>query len=252
LGAFFLTIVNLNRWAEELAYRVEIMVPLKDGLSAGDSRKVRLRIESLPGVRSVRFVSRREALQRMGLEAQTLGFDSSPLFDSFDVSVNEPQRVSTTASLIKEIRGVDADEVDYGENLAHEIFALRRVVWLIGGTAMIVLASAILLMVSNTIRLTIFARRRDIRLMQLVGATNEFICVPFVLEGVLHGIAGAMCACLILAFVYQSLVRWAPLIIPLAYSRSLMMQFCVLLFAAGIAFGVLGSSISLRRYFAKV
>jgi cell division transport system permease protein len=248
LGALSLATVNLNRWSEQLVRQVEIMVPLHDGLTAEQSRAVRLRIEKLPGVRRVQFVSRQQALQRMGLNAESLGFASSPLFDSFDVSVTAPERVTATAAVIQQIRGVDAKNVDYGERFAEEIFALRRTVWLVGGTAVILLALAMLLIVSNTIRLTVFARRREIRLMQLIGATNEFICAPFVLEGAFHGVVGAVAACAALKVVYNTLAGWMPPFFPLADVRWL----SAVLFTAGIAFGFAGSAISLRRYFAQV
>ncbi len=255
LGAAYLTTVNLNLWAGQLARQVEIYVPLQDGLSAQDSRAARLRIEQLPGVESVRFVSRHEELekfqQQLGRQIDFSDFETNPLSDSFEVRVSSPEQVPATAALIRQIRGVDKAHVDYGESLMNKIFALRRVVWLVGGAAVILLSLAILLIVSNTIRLTVFARRREIRLMQLVGATNEFICVPLVLEGVFHGIVGAALACAGLTVVYQSLARWLSAslpFLPLAHPDGLM-GFWVLLLFAGTGFGLVGSAISLRRYF---
>lgn len=258
VGATYLTTVNLNLWAGQLARQVEIYVPLQDGLSAQDSRAARRRIEQLPGVQSVRFVSRHEALQefqrQLGRQIDFSDFETNPLPDSFDVRVASPEQVPATAALIRQIRGVDKAHVDYGEPFMNKIFALRRVVWLVGGAAVVLLSVAILLIVGNTIRLTVFARRREIRLMQLVGATNEFICVPFVLEGVLYGLVGAVLAGAGLTGVYQSLVRWLSAslpFLPLAHPNGLI-GFWVLLLFAGVVFGLAGSAMSLRRFFVRV
>lgn len=255
LGATYLATVNLNLWAGQLARQVEIVVPLNEGLSAQEAQAARRRIEKLPGVRSVRFVSRHEAWQalqqQLGRQIDFSDFETNPLFDSFDVRVTAPEQVPATAALIKQIRGVDKEHVDYGGALMNKIFALRRVVWLVGGAAVVLLTLAILLMVGNTLRLTVFARRREIRLMQLVGATNEFICVPLVLEGVFHGIVGAALACAVLTVVYQSFARWLSAslpFLPLAPPDGLMGCWVLLLFA-GVVFGLAGSAISLRRFF---
>lgn len=255
LGAMYLATVNLNLWAEQLAQQVEIYVPLQDGLSAQDSRAARRRIEKLPGVQSVRFVSRHEALQalqqQLGRQIDFSDFETNPLSDSFEVRVAVPGQVPATAALIKQVRGVDKANVDYGATFINRILALRRVVWLGGGAAVVLLTLAILLIVGNTIRLTVFARRREIRLMQLVGATNEFICVPFMLEGVFHGIVGAALAGAVLTVAYQSLARWLSAslpFLPLAHPDGLMSCWVLLLLAGG-GFGLAGSAISLRKFF---
>ncbi|MCS6860758.1 MAG: permease-like cell division protein FtsX [Abditibacteriales bacterium] len=256
LGAMYLATVNLNLWAGQLAQQVEIYVPLQDGLSAQDLQAARQRIEQLPGVESVQFVSRhqewQELQQQLGRQMDLADFESNPLSDSFDVRVASPEQVPATAALIKQIHGVDKEHVDFGGPLMNKVLALRRVVWLVGGAAVILLGLATLLIVGNTIRLTVLARQREIRLMQLLGATDAFICVPFVLEGVFHGVVGAALAGAVLTASYQALVRWLSAslpFLPLAHAEGLKGLWVLLLFA-GVAFGLAGSVISLRRFLA--
>jgi cell division transport system permease protein len=255
LGIFLVMVLNLNNMASALESQVQISVYLHDGLTDVATREIGTRITQLPGVNQVNFVSKEEALKRLkerlgeqkGL-LEALG-GTNPLPNAFEVKVDKPEQVKQVADAVSHLKGVE--NAKYGQKVVEQLFALTRMIRLFGLILILFLAMAALFIVSNTIRITVFARRKEIGIMKYVGATDWFIRWPFLLEGMFLGFTGAVMAVLLLSQIYDSLVRqiykslaFLPLIPPYPF----LTHISFVLLVIGTAIGALGSTISLKRF----
>ncbi|NPV53460.1 MAG: ABC transporter permease [Firmicutes bacterium] len=254
LGAFFLIILNLNHLTDTLTSRIEIRVFLKDGTSDRDRDTLEARIKSLGGIKTIDFISKEEGLKRLREQLGDDGgiltaVDLNPLPDAFSIKVVKPESVKVLASRIARLPGVES--VNYGHGLVERLFALIRAVWVITLALSIIFIGAIIMIIGNTIRLTLIARRREVEIMKLVGATDWFIRWPFLLEGMLVGLIGAGVSAVLLYFLYGYAVRRfmnALPFIPIIASEVALKQLCVGLLGGGAVMGAAASVIFLRRY----
>ena len=202
LGVFLLLVLNMNRMAAALESQVQISVYLEDGLKADDRQDIASDIEALQGIESIRYISKDEAKarleDRLGDQKYLLDAlgDKNPLPDSFEVVVKSPDLVETAAKAIDRMNGVQ--EAKYGQDVIEHLFAITRLIRIFGLVLMVLLAGATLFIISNTIRLTVFARRKEIAIMKYVGATDWFIRWPFLLEGMVLGFVGGVLAAIAL------------------------------------------------------
>ncbi len=254
LGVFVLTAYNLQAQAMQQAAAVEITVDLaKDAKRAEVEKSLRANER----VKAVRFVPKAEALgglaQRWGLDFSTLSRVGNPLPDAFRVVPVKPDDIEAIAEQAEQIPGVA--EARYAQQTTTKLLKLARGIKLAGLVAVIILGTASLLLVSVTIRLTIYARRREVRIMQLVGATNWFIRWPFLLEGWFQGTTGGIVATALLLPGYAylaSLISSNLGFIRPVQSTELMVALGIGLVLMGSLFGVLGSLIGLQRYLQEV
>ena len=209
LGVFLLLVLNMNRMASALESQVQISVYLEDGLSADDRQDIASDIEALQGIESIRYISKDEAKarleDRLGDQKYLLDAlgDKNPLPDSFEVVVKSPDLVETAAKAIDRMDGVQ--EAKYGQDVIEHLFAITRLIRIFGLVLMVLLAGATLFIISNTIRLTVFARRKEIAIMKYVGATDWFIRWPFLLEGMVLGFVGGVIAAVALRSFYAAM-----------------------------------------------
>ncbi len=257
LGGLVLFGMNVEHMAALQAQAAVITVELAEDADSGEVEKM---LWANPLVNDVRFVSKEEALrqmaERIGLDAALLETDiggeplfANPLPDSFTVRTVDPQDIPQVAREAEQIEGVA--KVHYAQQLTEKLLALARGIRISGVVVAVLIAVATLMVISTTIRLTIHDRRQEIRIMQLVGATNWFIRVPFVIEGVLDGLAGGAVAAAILLPVYsyvQDYVGHNLQFIDLIYSTEALLAFGVGLVLCGIVFGAAGSMMGLHRY----
>ena len=254
LGVFVLTAYNLQAQAMQQASAVEITVDLGKGAVGKDVEKNLL---ADPHVKSADFVPKAEALEglarRWGLDFSALSRVGNPLPDAYRVVPSDPDQIAAVAQRAQQITGVAG--VRYAQQTTTKLLQLARGIKLAGLVAVIILGTASLLLVSVTIRLTIFARRREVRIMQLVGATNWFIRWPFLLEGWFQGTVGGLVAIALLVPGYSYL---AALIsknlgfVKLVQSPQMMVLLGIGLVLMGSIFGVLGSLIGLQRHLQEV
>ncbi len=258
LGIVIIFAMNMNYMADRIDQQVEIEVFLKLDIAKEQVGQIEKQIRNLPSVKEVKYISKEEGLKILknslkdhsdilqGLEQE------NPLMDSFLVKVFNPQEdLAKTATEIKNIVGVD--EVDYGKQVVDKLFMITNWVRNIGFIFILALAFTTMFLISNTIKITIFSRRRDIEIMRLVGATNNFIRFPFFVEGLLLGVIGAIIPIIVLISSYNyllqqsskyqliSLIELLPLY-PFAY------QIAAILLLIGAFIGVWGSLISVRRF----
>lgn len=255
LGIFMILVLNMNRMASFLESQVQISVYLKDDLSKEDIRGIGDDIRGLQGIDTVAFISRSDAekrlRERLGEQAYLLDAlgDHNPLPDSYEVTVRDPSMVETTAQAIAEFKGVE--QTKYGQDVVEHLFDITRLIRIFGLVLMLLLAGATLFIISNTIRLTVFARRKEVAIMKYVGATDWFIRWPFMLEGVVMGFAGGVIAAIALKLVYAAAaakIYDTLAFFPLIPEQPFMTIIGMLIVISGMAIGALGSSISLKRF----
>ena len=253
-GCGLLVSANLIHLAAMLEGQVEVVGFLRDGLSTAQQQDLLSRITAGPGVRSAKIVGRSAALGRLqrafGTSASVTDLlPANPLPDSIEVRVTDAARTRAVAAAIQQIPGVE--EVVFGAPVVDRLVAATRAVRVGGGIAAALLAAAALLIIVNTIRLTVAARRQEIEIMTLVGATPGFIRWPFLIEGALQGAAGALVTTALLAAGYVFLVTRVSAslpFLPMLPPGSILPLALAVVWALGIAVGVCGSEIGLRRY----
>lgn len=255
LGMFLVMVLNLNNMASTLESQVQISVYLQDGLSEHEMREVGTRITKLPGVVQVNFIDKEEAMkrfkQRLGEQQSLLNAlgEANPLPNAFEVKVDKTDRVKPVAQAITQLKGVE--NAKFGQEVVEQLFALTKMVRIFGLVIILFLALAALFIISNTIRITVFARRKEIGIMKYVGATNWFIRWPFLLEGMMLGFGGALVAVLCLNETYGVLIHQvyeSLAFLPLIPQYPFITNISVVLLVTGTVIGALGSTISLRRF----
>ena len=255
LGVFLILVLNMNRLASSLESQVQISVYLADDLKKADRDELAFDIKNMQGIESIKFVSRDEAKERL---AQRLGDqkylldalgEQNPLPDAFELTVKQSDMVETAAKAIEKMPGVEAAK--YGQDVVENLFAITRLMRIFGVALMLLLAGATLFIISNTIRLTVFARRKEIAIMKYVGATDWFIRWPFLLEGIVLGFVGGIIAALVLRSFYAAMaakIYDTLAFFPLMPQYPFMNYVAIAIILSGMAIGAIGSTISLKRF----
>lgn len=255
LGMFTMLVLNMNKMAETLESQVQINVYIKDDVKKESIKDLEEEIRDMQGVEKVTYVDKDTAMenfkQRLGDQTSILEAldDTNPLPDGLVVELKEPALVQTAAENIQKYDIVE--EAKYGQDVIEHLFDMTRLIRIFGFGLMLLLAGATLFIISNTIRLTVFARRKEIAIMKYVGATDWFIRWPFLLEGVVLGLCGGIIADIVLRFGYSEVVDkvYSTLaFFPLIPADPFMNYISIGLIIVGMAIGALGSTISLKRF----
>jgi len=265
VGVFLVTGVVVNTIVQSVENKVTIQVFLKDGAATEDVDALQKQLLADPLVETVDYTSKKEALEKFKADMANSPdiieqLEGNPLPASLDVSLKDPRTVEQMAKkiLANELFVSVCDRPDnpeeslhYGQQIVNKLFAFTRVVRIIEVVFVAMLAVVSLIFINNTIRLAIYARRKEIGIMRLVGASNWFIRTPFLMEGVLQSLAGALLALLTLAafpvWILPNLRESLPFL-PLSLSGSDGAQVSLILILSGILIGLIGSSLALRRY----
>jgi cell division transport system permease protein len=255
LGVAILLVINTNFIAGSWESNVEIMAYLNDGVTGDAATALRTQILAIPEVKDARFISKDEALasleQQFGQNGQlqdSLG-GSNPLPDAFEVRTTDPREVDGVANLLGLMPGVS--QVRYGQGVVDKLLELTYWMRLVGLAIVALLGLCAIFLIATTIRLTMFARRREIGIMKMVGATDWYVRWPFLLEGVILGATGALLAIAVLYFSYSTLaskIMEALPFLPLMNSSLVLLQLFAGLLATGVGLGIVGSLISVHRY----
>jgi cell division transport system permease protein len=251
LGTFYLLVLNVNKLADDVEGQVEIRVYLDVGLRPEQVDAIGFDIGTMPEVTEVNFGEEyRDILE--GFEG-----DENPLPDSYSVKVADPQQVAEVADRIKKMyAGQDPQpilNVQYGEGTVQMLFSITNAVRFIGLVIVVGLGFTAMFLISNTIKMTIVARRREIAIMKMVGATNSFIRWPFFVEGVLLGAVGSAIPVAVLLYGYSWLYEQTQMELGLMLIRLLRWEeiapmLTTLLFGIGMFIGVFGSVLSVRKF----
>lgn len=255
LGIFMVMVLNTNHVAKFLETQVQISVYMEDSASAEKLTATGKTLQALPGVTSVKAVTKEEALERfkerLGDQANLLDFigDENPFPYSFEVNVDNPERINELAPKIDELEGVETAK--FAQEVVEHIFQLTKMLRIGGSLLVLALALATLFIIVNTIRITVFARRREVTIMKYVGATDWFIRWPFLLEGMFLGFTGALIATVVISQVYGAIldrVHATLAFFPLLPAWPLLVYINITLIVIGTGIGAAGSSISLRKF----
>ena len=253
LGAFLYTRATLADLTNHFLNKIEISVYLKDNVDDTAARAISTQFASDPRIISAAYVPRKEGLQQMRQRLRgavdTSLLTSNPLPNAFRVRVRTPEDVPAVARHIEKIPGVAT--VNYAQDAVTKLLKTTALLGKIGLGIVIALIITAAIIISNTIRLTVFARRREIAIMQLVGATNAYIRWPFIAEGILSGVAGALLAVGLLAIAKIELLP--RLIDSLRFISFDVVHVDELMLAGellciGAAIGLVASWISVGRY----
>ncbi len=265
LGVFLLLTLNVNYLAQQIEQQVEIRVYLDVNITKEQTASLQTEIASIANVANVTFISKDEGLNylrdKLGDSGKSLleGFDgdNNPLNDSFTVEVVEPRQVGTVAQQISDLNNGKASKpiyrVSYGQGTVETMFKVTQIVRNIGLVLVAGLALTAMFLIANTIKITIVARRREIGIMKLVGATNSFIRWPFFIEGALLGIVGSIIPTAILLYGYWELMSSTQLdlnllMIKLLPFNQIYYSMSGLLLGIGVLIGIFGSTLSVRKF----
>ena len=256
LAALFIVISGLNAGLEFIESKVAVTARLVDDLSYTDRQDLTAEIRDMPGVADVEYVSPSKALQRLreaylqsGQELDTGGANIK-LFASLEISLSDPEASDDVADALADNRFVErilTKQAEY-DALLGVINTIRTV-----GIAIVGLVGlTVLFMIINTIRIAVFSRAGEIEIMRLVGASDSSIRWPFILEGILCGLVGALVTIVIVAAVWDpiqpAMVNMFQM--PTAVSARFLTTLSLLVLSVGLGVGALGSWISVRSYLA--
>jgi cell division transport system permease protein len=258
LGVFIPIVQATHGAADSVRGRVEVDVYMNTNATAADDSRVQGEISRLPHVKQVQFVSKQQAYQQQAKtdpQAYAL-LGSNPLPDTFHVIPDNPSNVLLVHS---EITGsgtgggsIDPaiNQVSNKQTQTKQILEVTNLVTITAAVLTVLLVLASILLIANTIRLSLYSRRREVEVMKLVGATDWFIRWPFVIEGVIVGSAGALLAIVVLGITKIALLdplasNWTLIAAPRTIAFSLLV---VVLLGAGAVVSAVGSGLSLRRF----
>ncbi len=255
-GIFFVIGQNLNHFVDEIQKEQGMQVYMKNGVTESEIEELKQKLLEIEGINTVQYVSQAEGLQymkdKMG-EGLMEGIDENILPVSYIVTLTDLRLSSQIQSKIEKF-----DHIDEVRSSNDTINALVKIAKGIRVATYVILLSLIIFavfIITNTIKLTVHARRREISIMKYVGATNGFIRWPFAVEGMIIGLISGAISIGILAAIYSLIVRWQGLIQFLAKIGLTLLNFSDMLnlilivyVLLGIGIGVLGSTISMRKY----
>jgi cell division transport system permease protein len=259
VSLFLLVFVNLEGAGEIWSEKVQVTVYFDRELNGKEYVALRNVIMTLQGTDTVGYVSKDEALKRFrarlkGQEALLDGVPSEILPASLEIRLKQAYRTSDAVmayvARLKKIPTIS--EVQYGEEWVRRFNAFMNFMRFAGALLGGFIALAVLFIISNTIKITIYSRREEVELLELVGATRFFIKVPFLIEGILQGVCGALLALLILAGVSWAFLNHAGNFMLFNPQESglvfIPVTYCIAIVATGVLVGFMGSLTSLHRF----
>jgi len=250
LGTFLYVRETLSSFGQGILKQIEIAVYLDDAVNDDQAKSLAATLAADPRVAASRYVPRAEGLremrQRLGTDFDTSLLTANPLPNAFRVQLRNADDVPAVAATIAKMPGVA--KVDFAADTVTKLLRAADVVGRVGlgMIALLVLTAAII--IANTIRLTVFARRREIAIMQLVGATGTYIRMPFIAEGIIAGVAGAVVAIAVLAIGETQLVPKIAATLQFIPFHVNELQLAGELLLVGAAVGFLASWFSVGRY----
>ena len=255
LGMFLMIFLNTNNLAQYLESQVQVSVYMQDSATDKEIAAVKEKLTKMPGVVKVTQVSKQQALERfkkrLGDQEQLLHSlgKENPFPNSFEIQVDNPERIKVLTPQIGQLPKVETAK--FGQEVVEHLFQLTKILRFGGILLVVFLAMATLFIISNTIRLTVFARRKEVIIMKYVGATDWFIRWPFLLEGMTLGFFGAVVAFILINSIYSGLlerIHATLAFLPLLPTSPLLLYVDLFLLVAGTGIGALGSYISLRKF----
>lgn len=257
VGVFFVIMMNLNKVATDIEEDVRIRVHIDIAATKEDQANLKKKIEQIPAVDSVVYSPKEEELNNLidslgdEGEAFKLFEQDNPLYDVFIVKTKEPEQLEKVAKGIATFNF--ASKVKYGQDDVDKLFSFIDSSRNVGLVLIVGLLFTAMFLISNTIKITIVARRREIEIMRLVGATNSFIRWPFFMEGLMLGVLGSVLPIALISTVYNYSYDYLSgklegHFIQLLEFNPFMFQVAGLLILIGALIGIWGSMMSVRKF----
>lgn len=257
VGVFFVIMMNLNRVAETIEEDVQIRVHIDVAANKEDQQALKSEIEKISEVKGVTFSPKQKELDNL---VESLGEDGkafklfeqdNPLNDVFIVKTKKPADTMKVADKVEKLNYVS--KVKYGQGKVEKLFKFIQASRNVGVVLIIGLFFTAIFLISNTIKITIFARRREIKIMRLVGATNGFIRWPFFLEGLWLGILGSILPIILISIAYYRAYDYIGPKLEGTFIKVLpfepfVYQLSGILILMGALIGVWGSMMSVRKF----
>lgn len=250
--------LNINNFTDEIEKDLTIVVFLDRDADANDIKDVKRELDKISNVEKITFISKDEVKEQMREESEVFakvldGYDEgeSPLKDTYQVKVKEIEKIKATADRIKKIDSVSV--VRYGEGMVEKLVSAFTSIKNVTYGVVIALIVVTVFLIVNTIKLTISARKREIGIMRLVGASNFTIKTPFIIEGMILGVLGSIIPIIFTTYGYMAFYKhfdgylFSKLIVlikpePFIYTTSLMV------IIIGILVGMIGSASAVKKY----
>ena len=264
VGFFAILVFDIQGIINSIKGQVELAIYLQDNISPQLEDYIETEINSWEETSEVKYISKEQALERF--REQNEGSDilkeiqGNPLPASFEITLNDPEKVELVALRFLDkdgnyIEGID--DVVYGQAYVRRLFSITAIIGTIAFIIIIVLLLATIVLIFNTIRLSIYARRKEIEVMKLVGASNWFVRIPFLFEGFFEGFMGSAVSVALLYLLGNFLLIKGERVIVdtmrikelaiLGSGHIIIYVYAVLILLGGLL-GVISSSIALRRY----
>lgn len=256
VAVFLAVMLNLNEMAKNIEDDVEIQTLIDHTASEEDVQELGSKIEEINGVETVIFSSNDDELDKLidGMgeegEAWKLLEQDNPLNHAFIVRATNPQETEGIANQIEELQHVE--KVVFGKDVVEQLFKFNNYARVIGLILIGALVFTAIFLISNTIKITIMARSKEIGIMKLVGATNWFIRWPFFIEGMLLGILGSIIPILIITIGYRYVEKISGTVslnfVEVLPYNPFAFQLSFLIIAIGAIIGIWGSVMSIRKF----
>jgi len=257
LASLVIVLSGMQAGVSYIESKVEIRAELAEGVVQERVDALTAQLQALPEVASVTYVSKDEALadfQRQRLEAgqdPLTGYTSNPFPARLSIKLIDPRRADQVMGVLEAVRGsVVADVID-SQRTIDKLVSVTATLRTIGVAVLLLVGLTVLLIVVNTIRMALMSRAQEIEIMRLVGASDQFVRWPFIVEGLLVGLAGAIVTLTLLLLASGPISEVARAIagqVPVGFSQSLSLQVVTLVVIGGLGLGGLGAWISVRAY----
>ncbi len=257
LGVITLGVANVDKLITQLGSMVEVRIYLKDDISDSNKDAIEDKIKTVEDVNTITFKSKEEALKDVQKQLDdksgqlSSGFeDRNPFPASFTVNVKEPLVVDKVVSSIKGMNGID--DIEDARSLIARISKLTDSFKIGAAVAFVVFIMISLFLIGNTIKITVFTRKKEIGIMKYVGATDWFIRWPFIIEGMILGVLGALLSVILLGFIYSIIITnlsadalFGFNLVDMSYIfKVIIWEFL----GCGVFIGAIGSIISMRKF----
>ena len=254
-GTFALVAYNLDLQIRELEGQSEIVVYIDENVSRDNALALGQKIRALDNVKTAEFVTKEQLfedyLDSLGEDAYVMEElrNDNPLRDSYQITMDDVSLHADTVKALENINGVAASSSM--QEVSERLIQIRQVVNLISYTMVALLGGVSVFIIANTVKLAMFARKEEIAIMKMVGATNHFIRAPFVVEGMFLGLSAASLAFFVLwgvyAYVSAQLAEGTAILTMVAFA-AVWKEVLVTMLGAGLLLGVGGSVITIRRF----
>ena len=257
LGIVLCMVLNINSFMEKTQNEVnEIRVALDSNLNEDNTISIKEQLEKTNGVESVEYQTKDEAFDSMkesfGDDKELLEGVKNPLDDYYIVTIADSSEIKTLANNIEKIEGVI--EVQYYEEIMENFLKASNTVKQFGGIVIVFLLVICLVLISNTIKTRVYSKKEEIQVIKYIGGSNRFVIAPFIVEGCIIGLFGALISVGICIGMYQYVLEnvqvslnsiVGDMMLPLSSVSNLLV---LVLFVTGVLVGILGSGLSVKKY----